>query len=265
MVKMIAVDMDGTFLSSSKDYNKKRFQAVYQKMNEQDVKFVVASGNQYYQLTSFFADIAPDISFVAENGALVISEGDELLCGKMKPALVEAVLAFLEVLPAIRVILCGRQSAYVRASEPTAFIEEAGTYYHRLATVNDFKTLPDDVLFKFALHAPLGETEQWMAAINEQFNGAIKAVTSGHGDIDLIIPGLHKANGLRVLQEKWQIRAEDIAAFGDGGNDLEMLSHVGHSYAMANGSEIVKATAKYSAPHNDAEGVLTIMEQLLEE
>ncbi|EUJ42004.1 Cof-type HAD-IIB family hydrolase [Brochothrix campestris] len=264
MVKMIAVDMDGTFLSSAKDYNRARFQRLYQKMQEQDVKFVVASGNQYYQLTSFFADIAADISFVAENGALVISEGDELLCGKLKPALITEVLAFLDSQQEVRVILCGRHSAYVRVSEPASFITQASQYYHRLATVADFKTLPADVLFKFALHVPIAETEQRMAAINERFSGRIKAVTSGHGDIDLIIPGLHKANGLRVLQEKWQIRAEDIAAFGDGGNDLEMLSHVGQSYAMENGSAIVRATAKYIAPRNDAEGVLTVMEELLE-
>lgn len=53
MVKMIAVDMDGTFLSSTKEYNRERFAQLYTKMQEQDVKFVVASGNQYYQLKSF--------------------------------------------------------------------------------------------------------------------------------------------------------------------------------------------------------------------
>lgn len=50
-------------------------------------------------------------------------------------------------------------------------------------------------------------------------------------------------------------------AFGDGGNDLEMLAYVDHSYAMANAPEKVKKTAKYQAPSNQESGVLEILER----
>lgn len=53
-IKLIAVDMDGTFLSDQKTYNRDRFMAQYQQMKRQGIRFVVASGNQYYQLISFF-------------------------------------------------------------------------------------------------------------------------------------------------------------------------------------------------------------------
>ena len=49
-VKLIAVDMDGTFLSDAKTYNRPRFLAQYARMKAQGIRFVVASGNQYYQL-----------------------------------------------------------------------------------------------------------------------------------------------------------------------------------------------------------------------
>lgn len=51
-IKLIAVDMDGTFLSDQKTYNRERFMAQYQQMKAQGIRFVVASGNQYYQLIS---------------------------------------------------------------------------------------------------------------------------------------------------------------------------------------------------------------------
>ncbi len=44
-------------------------------MKRQGIRFVVASGNQYYQLISFFPEIAHEIAFVAENGGWVVSEG----------------------------------------------------------------------------------------------------------------------------------------------------------------------------------------------
>lgn len=53
-IKLIAVDMDGTFLSDQKTYNRERFMAQYRQMKERGIRFVVASGNQYYQLISFF-------------------------------------------------------------------------------------------------------------------------------------------------------------------------------------------------------------------
>ena len=60
-IKLIAVDMDGTFLSDQKTYNRERFMAQYQQMKAQGIRFVVASGNQYYQLISFFPEIANEI------------------------------------------------------------------------------------------------------------------------------------------------------------------------------------------------------------
>ncbi len=58
-IKLIAVDMDGTFLSDAKTYNRPRFLAQYQRMREQNIRFVVASGNQYYQLISFIPGDRP--------------------------------------------------------------------------------------------------------------------------------------------------------------------------------------------------------------
>lgn len=53
-VKLVAVDMDGTFLDDGKNYNRARFQRQYAQLKARGIRFVVASGNQYYQLRSFF-------------------------------------------------------------------------------------------------------------------------------------------------------------------------------------------------------------------
>ncbi len=61
--------------------------AQYQQMKAQGIRFVVASGNQYYQLISFFPEIANEIAFVAENGGWVVSEGKDVLmasCRRMR-------------------------------------------------------------------------------------------------------------------------------------------------------------------------------------
>lgn len=46
MIKAIAVDMDGTFLNSNNDYDRKAFLELFKKLKAKEVRFVVASGNQ---------------------------------------------------------------------------------------------------------------------------------------------------------------------------------------------------------------------------
>lgn len=82
-VKVIVTDMDGTFLNDVKTYNQPRFMAQYQELKKRGIEFVVASGNQYYQLISFFPELKDEISFVAENGALVYEHGKQLFHGEL--------------------------------------------------------------------------------------------------------------------------------------------------------------------------------------
>ena len=75
MIKLIAVDMDGTFLNSQSKYNEVRFKEIHSKLDEKGIHFVVASGNQYYQLKDFspitmcaFGDGGNDLEMLREVG-----------------------------------------------------------------------------------------------------------------------------------------------------------------------------------------------------
>jgi 5-amino-6-(5-phospho-D-ribitylamino)uracil phosphatase len=48
---------------------------------------------------------------------------------------------------------------------------------------------------------------------------------------------------------------DEVIAFGDGDNDLEMLSQVGHGVAMENAMPSPKAATKHRAKLNDEGGV----------
>lgn len=78
MIKLIATDMDGTWLKENKTYDKELFEKEFQIMQHRDIKFVVASGNQYENIFSRFPDYNRKIYFIAENGALV-AHGQEIL------------------------------------------------------------------------------------------------------------------------------------------------------------------------------------------
>ncbi len=204
-IKLIAVDMDGTFLSDAKTYNRPRFLAQYQRMREQNIRFVVASGNQYYQLISLFPEIAHQIAFVAENGGWVVSGNEDVFNCQLPVHHFNAVVDHLQTLPNIEIIACGKRSAYTLNRYNDALKTVAAKYYHRLELVDDFNHL-DDTILKFGLNVPDSLIPEIQPKLHATLGDMVTAVATGYGSIDLIIPGVHKANGLRILQQRWASR-----------------------------------------------------------
>lgn len=261
-VKLIAVDMDGTFLDDSKNYNRARFAKQYARMKEQGIRFVVASGNQYFQLKSFFPDFAKEISFVADNGGWVVSEGEDIFNAELTKQEYNTVIDHLLTLPHVDIIACGKRSGYTLKGYSEEFKQLARMYYHRLELVDHFGH-PDDVIFKIALNLPDDMVDDLLDSLAAILNGIMVPVSSGHGSVDLIIPGVHKANGLRILQERWGIKDSEVVTFGDGGNDAEMLRQAGYSFAMENAPDKIKRIARFQAGHNNREGVLEVIDKAL--
>lgn len=83
-IKVIVTDMDGTFLDDAKQYDRARFMAQYQELKKRDIEFVVASGNQYYQLISFFPQLTDEISFVAENGGWCLNMANSYFTANLR-------------------------------------------------------------------------------------------------------------------------------------------------------------------------------------
>lgn len=214
-IKLIAVDMDGTFLSDQKTYNRDRFMAQYQQMKRQGIRFVVASGNQYYQLISFFPEIAHEIAFVAENGGWVVSEGEDIFNGELTKADFQTVVEHLLTRADVEIIACGKNSAYTLKRYNDALKAVAAMYYHRLEFVDNFNNI-NDVFFKFGLNITDERIPEVQAALHDAIGDIMVPVHTGYGSIDLIIPGVHKANGLRLLQQRWGIHDSEVVVFGGG-------------------------------------------------
>ena len=74
---------------------------------------------------------------------------------------------------------------------------------------------------------------------------------------------ISKYSGLLAYAKKLNIDISEIIAFGDGENDIDMLSHVGLGVAMDNASMHVKSFAKDIAPHHLEAGVAKYLLKLI--
>ncbi|MFB9770654.1 Cof-type HAD-IIB family hydrolase [Lactiplantibacillus modestisalitolerans] len=260
-IKLIATDMDGTFLTDDQTYDQARFALLYQQLQLRGMRFVVASGNQYYQLKSFFKAY-PELIYVAENGAYIRDHQTVYAQHSFSAASVAAILAQLKTIAHLKVLVCGVNSAYALTTTDPQHVATMRHYYHHLAVVDRFDAI-DDAILKFAISCPPAETDAIVAQLRTALAGIAEPTSSGHGDIDIIQPGRNKAAGLQELGAVLGVKLSEMAAFGDGGNDLEMLREVGLGIAMVNAQPDVKAVADQITTNNQQQGVLTAIAKLL--
>lgn len=261
MIKLIATDMDGTFLRDDKTYDRALFAQVHRRMQDAGIQWVVASGNQYFQIRESFTDY-PDTLYIADNGAYIGDAKAPLNVTAFLPTVWREMLARLVTVPDIEILISGANSAYVLDTIDPAWVDMVHQYYRRVELVPDYAAIDDQIL-KFALTCPPERTSAIAVELQKKMAGLGVPTSAGHGDIDIIQPGLTKARGLAILGEQLGIDLSEMAAFGDGGNDLEMLQEVGLGVAMANASPEVAAIADATTTTNAEQGVLTYIAQTI--
>ncbi|WP_240796392.1 HAD hydrolase family protein [Streptomyces sp. RFCAC02] len=81
--------------------------------------------------------------------------------------------------------------------------------------------------------------------------------------LEISAPGVSKASTLADRCARRGIRPDEVVAFGDMPNDLEMLGWAGTAYAMANAHPAVLAATPHRTTSNEDDGVARVIEQLL--
>lgn len=271
-IRLITVDMDGTFLNDQNEFNRQRFQNLLPQLAAKDIKFAVASGSQYQRLQRKFAGLDAEIFFISQNGS-VVHDGDEFLAAApIDDALVRKVFAVIAEFPAAyisQVIVSGVEKTYVANETPAEVQAVIAEYFSDLATVDDLTTISSATVgegltkigVRFSSKTP--DLEDVIADFRAKLPAQLASLNSGF-NIELVgVDHVNKATGIKMIQDKYDIAADEIVTFGDNENDIAMLALTPHSYAMANAHENVKAVAHHLAPTNNDEGVLTVIEQLI--
>ena len=266
-IRAIAVDEDGTFLfPGGTSYDKERFSRIYEVLRERGIRFAVATGNQVFQVRDYFAEIADEIGYVTSNGTYVHDGARELRAQAADPAAMRAAIDLYHSYPEAQGGIVGRDGVYIEKGSPQWVIDELELYSHRTILVDDLLDIPDEGGM-FALFVPVADAERFKREATRALNGAMVVVDSGSSDeityIDIVQPGISKADGLRVLLDEWGVSPDELVAFGDAGNDVQMIEMAGIGYAMANAADEVKAVADRMAPSNAESGVLRVLEELL--
>ncbi|WP_114785329.1 Cof-type HAD-IIB family hydrolase [Vibrio tetraodonis] len=259
-IKFIASDMDGTLLDENGQLNPEFF-AVFEQLEQKNIRFAAASGRQYYSLRDTFEPIKDRMIFIAENGTLVMHQDKELYCCTIANESIKAIISQTREIADAHIVLCGKRSAYIETQDPQA-LEEISHYYHRCQTVNDLLSVEDEFI-KVAICHFNGTQEHVFPKMNTQFGHSHQVVVSAKIWLDVMNIDASKGAAIKHLQKTLGFNHQQTMSFGDYLNDLEMLEESYYSYAMDNAHETIKKTAKFRAPSNHEDGVIKVLKQLI--
>ncbi|MEG1065914.1 MAG: HAD family hydrolase [Erysipelotrichaceae bacterium] len=257
MIKMVVSDMDGTLLHDDKTLNSNIYKYVDYFINN-NIKFVLASGRQIYNLESYFLDYLQDIAFIGENGGNLKDNNKTIYTNYISKTDCLDILKQIEGINTFDAILCANDSAYISNNDPK-LLEEVKRYYSKVKLVNDLKELDVDV-FKIAIHDNIDASTNSNSIIELHSSNLIKCV-SAKEYLDIMPSNTNKGAALKMLCNKYSIKEDEILCFGDYLNDIEMLSCAKYSYALANSVNEVKKVANYLTSSNNDDGVLKVLSE----
>ncbi|WEV40702.1 HAD family hydrolase [Lactobacillus sp. ESL0681] len=240
MIKLIATDMDGTWLTDEKTYDEELFLREFKIMQERDIKFVVASGNQYENLVTRFPQVVDQLYFIAENGALVAKGKQVIHVDNLSTTDWQTLLGLTHEYDE-KATVSGLLGAYILAKDGPEYAKELAKYYEKLTVVSDFDHL-EDKIFKVTFDVAANKLPDMLAELKQK-HPELGFVAGSAESIDMSTKGMNKAVGLEYLSKKLGINPKEMVAFGDSGNDVGMLKYAGRSFATSTALPSAKQAA----------------------
>ncbi|MGW0879079.1 HAD-IIB family hydrolase [Streptomyces sp. NPDC002671] len=124
----------------------------------------------------------------------------------------------------------------------------------------------DQPVLKILAYHPVLDPDAFLALARVAVDGHANVTRSSPSALlELSGPGVSKASTLALCCAERGIAPEEVVAFGDMPNDVEMLTWAGQSYAMGNAHPDVVAAASGRTVANNEDGVAVVIERVLAE
>lgn len=266
-IKLIASDLDGTLMSTDHLTVAPRTKNALVSAQNKGIKIAIATG----RALSFTAGVTAQIPFVdyvvCSNGASVYDRknGKFIYRNTVSAEITSKAVKLLASLPVYYNIYIDGEIYVQRGAEqyfentglPTVFLEE---FASRLTVCDDIISATEgkeaELIDVFYGNADLKNI------IFDFFEAHGLVLTSAlAGVVSATAVGADKGTALKGLGEILDIKADEMMSFGDASNDSTMLKYAYYSFAMENGDEICKASARFSAPSNAEDGVAQMIEK----
>ncbi len=250
--RLAAIDIDDTLVGHDKRISAGNRAAV-ERLAASGCRIVLASGREHSSMQLFHDQLQLDDFLVSSQGALVRHgrTGHRLWYQPVAPALA---LHLVEEgrRRGIDVLLYTPDGIFVDPASPWAMrrsVVDATLRFQR----GDLPALAGASPLKVLWHGPPHVIARLAAESAETYGDVAEIVVTSPELLEFNAPDATKATALAAVAQHYGITRAEVVAFGDGLNDVAMLSWAGCGIALAHAQPAARAAANAVAPDGDVE------------
>jgi Cof subfamily protein (haloacid dehalogenase superfamily) len=284
VVRLIAIDMDGTLLGPDHTISEKNKEAILEAQSR-GIEVVIATGRSFSEAYYPLTDAGLKVPFICLNGAEVRENDGELLSATyLAESEIDQIVSILEEQKIDYQLFIGK-TVYTKSIE-----DQIDTFVQLALAANQVPPI-DDIRAEVMNRVEIGLVkevsslapiiENHKQEINKIFGTSFNKIhldnarqalkslpglavsSSGAGNLEITNINAQKGIALEQLAKTKGIAMENVMAIGDNYNDLSMLKVVGHSVAMGNAPQAIKDACKSVTTTNEFDGVGTAIESAL--
>jgi hydroxymethylpyrimidine pyrophosphatase-like HAD family hydrolase len=259
--RLIATDLDGTIVRRDGSVSDRVLEA-FSAAADAGVRIVFVTGRP----PRWMAEVAEVTGHsgvgICANGAYVYDMRDEVVLETFAMSIevaTDATRRVREVLPGAAFGLetltgFGHEEHYQPRWSPDP-----------LLGIGPIETLFTDDIAKLLVRDDAIPGDDMLALAAPVLDRVVEVTHSNVNDslLELSALGVTKATTLALLAARWGISQDEVVAFGDMPNDVDMLQWAGRGYAVGNAHPTVLEVADEHAPSIDDDGVAQVVERLL--
>lgn len=270
-VKLIMTDLDGTLFKNDHESISERNVNALKKAQEKGIKICIATGRTKSLIFDAVALVPFADYIITSNGAVTYdAKTDEIITSQLLSA---------EKSKKVFEIINSHSLTHEIYFEGECFLDgySAKLYNYGNISAHYLKVLKDKANVVPNLSEHIGESGvekinimhivgDELQEIKDSFLniGGIYVTSSIPENLEMNNINANKGYALSALCRILNISENEVMAFGDSGNDCEMLKTAGYSFATANAWDEAKKAAKSVTLSNEDDGVAIQIEKYLE-
>jgi 5-amino-6-(5-phospho-D-ribitylamino)uracil phosphatase len=242
-IKLIAVDLDGTLLTSAKSLSPETLRTL-ETCKKNGLIVVIATARGELAASAYLPQIDPDFA-VLNGGALIMRKEKRLRSIMLDKKMTNSIIAEC---------VGNKQITKISVETGTGYYVNFpldGTLGYSHAVYRDFSVPMDEEAYKITIEAGQKEVPEKIAAVH----GC--GVLSYYGESWYRIAHCEasKWNAVSYLLDTLSLSPENVCSFGDDYNDIEMIANSGIGVCVENGIPELKKIAAFITRTNDNDGV----------
>ncbi|CAH0527373.1 Cof-type HAD-IIB family hydrolase [Vibrio hippocampi] len=249
-IQIVASDLDGTLLSPNhrlSDYAKQTLKALHQ----QGYNFIFATGRHHIDVAGIRQSVGIPAYMITSNGARVHDIEDNLMLAEnIQPEMVQAIVNIMAE-PHLMVHIYQDDIWWVsREDEHLRQYHADQDYSYQMF---DSANAPTAGIAKIFVTHPEHDHDYLVGIetkLQQAFGDQLAIAFSTPWCLEVMASGVSKGHALDMVAQKLGFELNHCIAFGDGMNDVEMLSMAGKGLVMETAHNKVKA----ALPDNEVIG-----------